>query len=325
MESYFKQDIWTDTGNFNWGSRRACAEIIGAIIKDQVDTHIDPTQTTIEIGSGLGALGAFIGNRQPTICIEGSSQAIGVHRITALITEQIVNGDLYNLPFTDNSIPNAIGMLVLDAMTEASVPFAEIARVLSPGGKFVYFHDLRASFNALCTDIRRKGYLPIPLDDHRIAIMGYKDFNKFKKLAKRAWRNGDIYTNAVIEELVNPSDHPDAWYWDPDIQESMTGIIEGSRELKRTICPDMTTLMFAGYLEILAKENNMDIIEIAMHQGDRLVSRHDVLATGFDLEEHENGVLHSAKKGTMTATIPDIPEDKVLTATEVLVFVAQKR
>jgi ubiquinone/menaquinone biosynthesis C-methylase UbiE len=58
--------------------------------------------------------------------------------------EQVVTAPAENLPFEDNSFDTVVSTLVLCTVNDPQASLAEIARVLRPGGQFLFLEHIRA-------------------------------------------------------------------------------------------------------------------------------------------------------------------------------------
>jgi ubiquinone/menaquinone biosynthesis C-methylase UbiE len=109
---------------------------------------LKPQGRLVDIGCGPGYLAAEISRRYPALGVIGldnNHEMINIARRnwpSGKYELELVEGDAGQLPFADNSLDFAVSSLSLHHWKQADRVFAEIHRVLKPGGQFLVL-DLR--------------------------------------------------------------------------------------------------------------------------------------------------------------------------------------
>ena len=102
----------------------------------------------IEIGSGTGAnLEHYPRTIEELVCTEPEEPMARRLREKAErsgLAVRVVDAPAERLPFDDDSFDIAVAALVLCTVTDPDAAMAEIARVLKPGGRFVFMEHVRA-------------------------------------------------------------------------------------------------------------------------------------------------------------------------------------
>jgi ubiquinone/menaquinone biosynthesis C-methylase UbiE len=102
----------------------------------------------IEIGSGTGAnLEHYPRTIDELVCTEPEAPMAKRLREKAErsgLPVRVVEAPAEELPFDDGSFDTAVAALVLCTVTDPAAALAEIARVLKPGGRFVFMEHVRA-------------------------------------------------------------------------------------------------------------------------------------------------------------------------------------
>ncbi len=318
--SHFKDDVWFDHTALGWVSREFSKEPLQAMIDAAAIEFIPRGEPVIEIGSGIGGLSELLTARTINAHIEGSMKSATLH--AQQTDAPVVNGDLYNIPIRDASVASIVGLLVIDAMTDMEKVVAECSRILRPGGKLVYFHDLHASFKAVSTYLRQKNFTPVPLDNLRLAALGQRSFDRFRRIiGKRhsletAQRLGDALLDSDVQMEL----------WRSEGQEAIaafTDIIEKDRKLKKTILGNSTTI-FANLLGLTLEQSGLTVLHNGPVYDDVLVPRETVTHIVDDFPEDYNVIRFSAFRADTYGYSDQYPDDQVSIGAEILRIVAQK-
>ena len=156
-------------------------ELLGDIKKD----------TVLDVGSGLGYLNRvwpfdfkrFV-NLEPQKAFFKTARERGA-------TGEFVGGNVYELPFEDNSFDLVTGMASYDMFMDLESALDETHRVLKPGGHFVHIMDVDPNGSTILEDFSKQGFPTADLkQDHfglkQGCIMYIPDKNviNFDKYAK---------------------------------------------------------------------------------------------------------------------------------------------
>ena len=327
MMTAHEADLWHDPETLYWPSRELCFIPMQMLINGVIDEYTKSEDILLELGSGTGALDDYTNYSRQTKYVEGSEELIAVHR--AKLTEEgkdpdsVIQGDLYELPFEDNSVDNVVGLLVLDAMLDLPAAVQEIHRVLKPGGKFIYFHDLRASSNAMALMLYEQGAIPIPIVDGRnnithMATFGATEFKWLKKQLKSLVPKSDY--NEVVD-LLESTNQFDIWQHYPEVTQPITKAILNNPELQDCITPHVSELL-SMMLQQEFEATGMKVLENNLRTSEVLVDRSSIGPEHELLEEH-NTIEHGAF-GNWHWHSEDVLPGKVLLVANVLTFVATK-
>ncbi|HEX6766860.1 MAG TPA: methyltransferase domain-containing protein, partial [Polyangiaceae bacterium] len=66
------------------------------------------------------------------------------------------------LPFADGSASAAVGLCVLDVLSDPAPAFRELRRIVAPGGRLIHFLDLAPNFEAALRELAREGKVALP-------------------------------------------------------------------------------------------------------------------------------------------------------------------
>jgi ubiquinone/menaquinone biosynthesis C-methylase UbiE len=130
--------------------------------------HLSPGQTIADLGCGRGGPGQWVARAigASLVGIDFSEVALDQARararrtgIQAMVSYQLGRFDATGLG--DSSFDGAISIDVIWAIPDKPAGFAETARILKPGGRFVFIDWER--------DLSPPGY-PSPIKDHRLLL-----------------------------------------------------------------------------------------------------------------------------------------------------------
>jgi ubiquinone/menaquinone biosynthesis C-methylase UbiE len=134
---------------FAWGYDRFQArmerEFFGKIRRDML---AGAAGRVVEIGSGTGAnLEHYPRTIEELVCTEPEAPMARRLREKAErsgLPVRVVEAPAEQLPFEDDSFDTAVAALVLCTVTDPGRTLDEIARVLRPGGRFIFMEHVRA-------------------------------------------------------------------------------------------------------------------------------------------------------------------------------------
>ena len=134
---------------FAWGYDRFQArmeqEFFGQIRREML---AGASGRVVEIGAGTGAnLEHYPRTVEELVCTEPEEPMARRLREKAggsSLPVRVVEAPAERLPFDDDSFDTAVAALVLCTVTDPHAALGEIARVLKPGGRFIFMEHVRA-------------------------------------------------------------------------------------------------------------------------------------------------------------------------------------
>lgn len=103
----------------------------------ELDARLPPGQgPVLEVGVGTGVISLGLVRRGRTVLGIDVAEAM-LARAQGRLGPVLIRGDGRQLPFADNSIPHAVSVWVVHAVIPAEALFADVARVLEPGGRYL--------------------------------------------------------------------------------------------------------------------------------------------------------------------------------------------
>jgi SAM-dependent methyltransferase len=97
---------------------------------------LDPTRRVVEVGIGTGLIALGLRERGFDVVGIEISEAMA-RRARRRIGPRVALADAMRLPFRDAGIEQAVSVWVLHVVADLEATVAEVARVLSPGGRYV--------------------------------------------------------------------------------------------------------------------------------------------------------------------------------------------
>ncbi len=96
---------------------------------------VEPSARVLDVCCGSGVVGAAFRGRVGSIT--GLDLTAEMRALASQRLDEVVAGDVYNIPFADGTFDLAVNREVLHLLPRPERPVAEIFRVLKPGGQFV--------------------------------------------------------------------------------------------------------------------------------------------------------------------------------------------
>jgi ubiquinone/menaquinone biosynthesis C-methylase UbiE len=107
------------------------------VLQEHLFAQLPADAAVLELGCGTGRLITHFRSTHPgTVGIDASFGMLTVARRKG--EPPVVHGDAYRLPFAAASLDAAYAILVVNLLADFGRAFAEIARVLKIGGKFLF-------------------------------------------------------------------------------------------------------------------------------------------------------------------------------------------
>jgi demethylmenaquinone methyltransferase / 2-methoxy-6-polyprenyl-1,4-benzoquinol methylase len=97
----------------------------------------DPGSRILDLGCGTGRLGELLASGHPVTGVDVSSGMLSKARRRAAGRLSLVQGSAFRLPFREGSFGGAVSAFVLRNLDDLTTAFAELARVVAPGGRVV--------------------------------------------------------------------------------------------------------------------------------------------------------------------------------------------
>lgn len=96
--------------------------------------RVEPGEPVLDLGCGTGRLGALLADRHTVtgVDVSGAMLQEARHRYTGRVA--LVQGSVFRLPFADSTFGGAVSAFVLRNLDDLPGAFAELARVVAPGG-----------------------------------------------------------------------------------------------------------------------------------------------------------------------------------------------
>lgn len=125
------------------------------------------SQTLLDVGSGTGRLVNTLRQKLPQISVTGVDLAYGMvscakKRFAGNFDIKLVCGDAETLPFRDGSFDMVVSTSTYQWLSPLGAPFAEVWRVLKPGGRFCFslfgektLFELKDSYGSAVTLLNR--------------------------------------------------------------------------------------------------------------------------------------------------------------------------
>jgi ubiquinone/menaquinone biosynthesis C-methylase UbiE len=109
----------------------------GADFADQLDARLPGGEGPIlEVGVGTGVISLGLARRGRSVIGVDIASAM-LARAHSRLGSVLVRGDARRLPFGDGSVPHAVSVWVVHSVEPPEALFAEVFRVLRPGGRYL--------------------------------------------------------------------------------------------------------------------------------------------------------------------------------------------
>ena len=102
----------------------------------ELDRRLPKKGTILEVGVGTGVVALGLRRRERTVIGVDVAPAM-LARAKERLGTGVVLGDARRLPFADRSVAHAVSVWVAHAVDPPEAMFAEVARVLRPGGRYL--------------------------------------------------------------------------------------------------------------------------------------------------------------------------------------------
>jgi len=96
--------------------------------------HVTAGERLLDLGCGTGRLGMVLASGHPVIGLDVSRAMLQEARRRSAGRVRLIQGSAFQLPFRDASFGGAASAFVLRNMDDLHKAFAELARVVAPGG-----------------------------------------------------------------------------------------------------------------------------------------------------------------------------------------------
>ena len=222
-------------------------QVLGKLAK-ALGAPLHPVQRSLEIGSGTGyftlhlALAGLVA--EPVASDISAGMLATLERSAAELGASVATArcDAADLPFPDGSFDLVLGHAILHHLPDVDAAFAELARVLRPGGRLVFCGEPSRGGHRLAEIPKRAGLLAAPLwrralrapprepnghRDHGLEpLVDVRSFSPVE-LAGHATRAGlyDVrvsgedlaaswfgWLNRTLEASADPATIPTGWY-----------------------------------------------------------------------------------------------------------------
>jgi SAM-dependent methyltransferase len=114
--------------------------------------HLAGARRVLDVGTGEGQVARLAGKLEQAEFVVGIDPTVAQLRAARERggAPHYLRGDAVALPFNDGAFDAVVVCLVFEHLVDHTVPIAEIARVLEPGGRFLFFlnHPLLQSPNS---------------------------------------------------------------------------------------------------------------------------------------------------------------------------------
>ncbi len=126
------------------------------VYQDAVAAHLTPTTRVLDLGCGRGGVLERLHPRAGFVAgLDPDPTSLREHRTRALA---LACGLAEALPYADGSFDLVCGSWVLEHLPDAVRAFGEVARVLTPGGHFIFLtpnlHNPLLAFNRMLRPVR---------------------------------------------------------------------------------------------------------------------------------------------------------------------------
>jgi SAM-dependent methyltransferase len=133
------------------------------ILSSVLSRHLSASAAVIEIGAGLGQLSEWLPQPRSASWVhtDPDAGALAAHR-QRFPDAAVEQCSVETLPFESRSRSAAIGLCVLDLVTDLERSLAEIRRILAPGGLLIHIVDMAPALEPLFAALAVRDFLAVP-------------------------------------------------------------------------------------------------------------------------------------------------------------------
>ncbi|MAX28284.1 MAG: malonyl-[acyl-carrier protein] O-methyltransferase BioC [Thiotrichales bacterium] len=162
---------------------------VGSRVLQQLEMLVVDPQRIADLGAGTGRFSRLLGRKFKKskiylidFAIKMLSKARHNKRIKLFSRERYICGDIEALPIADGQIDLAFTSLALQWSQQLELSIAEIRRILSPGGLFLFatlgpdtLHELRSSFDSISSTSHVNEFLDMHEVGDILSAQGFSD------------------------------------------------------------------------------------------------------------------------------------------------------
>lgn len=173
------------------------------IVSDVFSQYIPENNPIFEVGAGTGYLKTLVPEVYHTAYVSSDYSIANLKSGQRLRELTIQQASAYELPLNDGSQAAIVNMDAYDTLHNLRGAMGEVARVLSPGGKFIHFQVNYPSDDTVDEEYPDHIFLPARFDIHtRIGMVGVQRADLQKGL-------GEIKTPVLKPLIQRFLDNPD--------------------------------------------------------------------------------------------------------------------
>jgi ubiquinone/menaquinone biosynthesis C-methylase UbiE len=166
----------------------------GELREMAVALHVGPSQTIADLGCGRGGPGQSIAGATGAALVGIDFSEVALEQARARARRLGINCSYKNASFDATgldsaSVDGALSIDVIWAIPDKPAGFAEAARILKPGARFVFTDWER--------DLSPPGY-PAPISDHRPILQA----TGFEVERRQLWPHADTLRRAFYEKML---------------------------------------------------------------------------------------------------------------------------
>ena len=251
--------------------RNLFKEASSLAVKKFFDTHINPNDRILEIGSGLEWLVELVPDYKSRIQQSEGYRAILEEQLRLNPTSNIRYADFYNLPFGTASFDVVVGLNVFDHLSDLERSLLSIYSVLDKNGKVIHMRDMTFVPESLSSiNYDRNKFVPFPaFDETHTFHLGMRLVPK--KLARKIDRFDAELKTALMRYLSNPEKiYGSSLLKDRQLLKVLASIGEA-------LAPNSSILdfrdYFLNYLKNSFQANGFKIVDTDISEGEVNIDR----------------------------------------------------